>query len=91
MGLRGARLRRPARVLGRRRLARGFLVTAGELAALAHLPYEPWRVPGLHAAGARPVPPPAGVLLAGPDGQFGPDDWGDGWDGTGDERDGDDG
>jgi hypothetical protein len=84
MGVRGARLPRPARVLGRRRLARGLLLTAGELAALAHLPYEPGTVPGLHVAGARPVPPPAGVLLAGPDGW---DGWGDGWDGAGDGGD----
>jgi len=90
MGVRGARLRRPARVLGRRRLASGFLATAGELAGLAHLPYEPGTVPGLHVAGARPVPPPAGVLLAGPDGWDGADGWGDGWDGAGDEPDGGD-
>jgi hypothetical protein len=87
MGVRGARLRRPARVLGRRRLARGFLATTGELAGLAHLPYEPGTVPGLRVAGARPVPPPAGVLLAGPDGWDGPDGRGDGWDGAGDGGD----
>ncbi|MGA2828731.1 MAG: hypothetical protein ABSF03_21725 [Streptosporangiaceae bacterium] len=87
MGLRGARLRRPARVLGRRRLRRGLLLTTGELAALAHLPYEPGTVPGLNVAGARPVPPPAGVLLAGPDGWDGPDGGGDGGDGAGDGGD----
>lgn len=65
MGLHGARLRHPARVLARRRLRRGFLVTTGELAGLAHLPYEPGRVPRLETAGARPVPPPPGVPLAG--------------------------
>jgi hypothetical protein len=105
MGVRGARLRRPARVLGRRRLARGFLATTGELAALAHLPYDPGTVPGLHVAGARPVPPPAGVLLAGPDGwgnldawadgldrwADGLDDWTNGGDGAGDGPDGPDG
>src|SRR4051794_41590919 len=35
------------------RSSRGFLATAGELAGLAHLPYEPGTVPGLHVAGAR--------------------------------------
>ena len=86
-GVRGARLRRPARVLGRRRLARGLLLTVTELAGLAHLPYDTGTVPGLHVAGARPVPPPPGVLLAGPDGW---DGGGDGWDGAGDDRDGGD-
>ena len=74
---------------GRRWLRGGFLATTGELAALAHLPYEPGTVPGLAVAGARPVPPPAGVLLAGPDGWDGPDGGGDGWDGAGDGGDDD--
>jgi hypothetical protein len=61
MQLYAARLRRPARVLERRRLRSGFLVTNGELAALAHLPWEPGTVAGLPPGGARPVPAPHGV------------------------------
>jgi len=53
------RLRRPAVVLASRRLARRGVVplSAGELAALAHLPVD-LAVPGLTRAGARPVAPP---------------------------------
>jgi hypothetical protein len=54
-------LRDPARVLASRPLRRGFLATTAELAALAHVPYEPGTVAGLRRSGARPVPPPAGV------------------------------
>jgi hypothetical protein len=62
MDLRGSRLSRPVRAIGERRLARGFLTTNGELAQLAHLPWEPGTVPGLRTAGARPVPPPHGTV-----------------------------
>jgi hypothetical protein len=61
MRLYPARLRRPARAIERRRLKSGFLVTNGELAALAHLPWEPGTVAGLPPGGARPVPAPHGV------------------------------
>jgi len=52
------RLLRPAAVLATRRLARRgvVLLSAGELAALAHLPID-LAVPGLTRAGARPVAP----------------------------------
>ena len=61
MQLYPARLRRPVRAVERRRLKSGFLVTNGELAALAHLPWEPGTVAGLPPGGARPVPAPHGV------------------------------
>jgi hypothetical protein len=61
MQLYPARLRRPTRAIERRRLKSGFLVTNGELAALAHLPWEPGTVAGLPPGGARPVPAPHGV------------------------------
>jgi hypothetical protein len=61
MQLYPARLRRPAWAIERRRLKSGFLVTNGELAALAHLPWEPGTVAGLPPGGARPVPAPHGV------------------------------
>jgi hypothetical protein len=54
-------VRDPARVLASRPLRRGFLTDTKELAALAHVPYEPGTVPGLRPSGARPVPPPPGV------------------------------
>jgi len=53
-------VRDPAAVLASRRLRRGLLVSTPELAALAHLPYDPG-TPGLPAWGARPVPPPPGI------------------------------
>jgi len=52
------RQRRPAATLGGRRLGRGMLLSAGELAAVAHLPGEPSRH-GIAVAAARSVPPPA--------------------------------
>lgn len=54
-------VRDPARVLAARPLRRGFLADTKELAALAHMPYEPGTVPGLRPSGARPVPPPPGI------------------------------
>lgn len=51
-------LHRPAAVLGSRRLRGGFLLSVGELAALAHLPGEPSRH-GLPIAAARAVAAPA--------------------------------
>lgn len=53
--------RDPARALAGRPLRRGFLAGTAELAALAHLPYEPGTVPGLRPSGARPVAPPPHV------------------------------
>jgi hypothetical protein len=52
------RLRHPAAVLAGRRLGRGELLAATELATLAHLPID-LAVPGLTRASARPVPPAA--------------------------------
>jgi len=61
VGLRRRRICAAARKLARRELGRGaFLLSASELAALAHLP-EPAALPGLVRAGARSVPPPAGL------------------------------
>ncbi|WP_157254884.1 type IV secretory system conjugative DNA transfer family protein [Nonomuraea typhae] len=54
--LRRARLWRPARVIGSRRLDRGCLLSVSELAALAHLPWD-IDAPGVARAGARPVAP----------------------------------
>ncbi len=54
-------VRRQARLaasLHARRLGRGMLLSAGELAAVAHLPGEPARH-GIAVAAARSVPPPA--------------------------------
>jgi hypothetical protein len=49
------------RKLEQRALGPGaFLLSSSELAALAHLP-EPQTLPGLLRAGARSVPPPAGL------------------------------
>ncbi len=59
----GRRLARPADVLARRRLRRGFLASAPELAALAHLPSEPARY-GLPAAPSRSIAPPPEVAHA---------------------------
>jgi hypothetical protein len=55
--LRRRRLYRPLWRLDSRRLTRGQLLSAGELAALAHLPYDA-DAPGVTRAGARPVAPP---------------------------------
>ncbi|HVB43888.1 MAG TPA: hypothetical protein VNF47_14465 [Streptosporangiaceae bacterium] len=57
-------VRDPAGTLASRRLRRGFLAGTGELAALAHLPFEPGTVPGLEPPGARPVAPPPGIRRA---------------------------
>ncbi|SEN78952.1 type IV secretory system conjugative DNA transfer family protein [Nonomuraea pusilla] len=54
--LRRARLRRPRRVVGSRRLDSGHLLSAAELAALAHLPWD-IDAPGVTRAGARPIAP----------------------------------
>jgi hypothetical protein len=54
------RLRRPARVLARRMLRRGDLLSVTELAAIAHLPVDA-DTPGLARAGARAVAPPPAV------------------------------
>jgi DNA polymerase III delta prime subunit len=61
VGLRRRRLWHGQHKLEQRRLGRGaFLLSAAELAALAHLP-EPQALAGLVRAGARSVPPPAGL------------------------------
>jgi hypothetical protein len=61
VGLRRRRLWHGQHKLIERRLGRGaFLLSSSELAALAHLP-EPQALPGLVRAGARSVPPPAGL------------------------------
>jgi hypothetical protein len=49
-------LRSAPQLLARRRLWRGFLLSVGELAVLAHLPYDT-ALPGLEAAAARRVAP----------------------------------
>jgi hypothetical protein len=54
------RLTRPVAALSRRRLRRGFLLSATELAALAHLPAEPGRY-GLPAGPAHQVAPPTEI------------------------------
>ncbi|MFI9559137.1 type IV secretory system conjugative DNA transfer family protein [Nonomuraea endophytica] len=58
------RLRFPAQRLAGRRLARGFLLSVPELAALAHLPLDV-AVPGLIRAGANTVPPSPTVSRTG--------------------------
>ena len=61
VGLRRRRLWHGRCKLEQRQLGRGaFLLSSSELAALAHLP-EPQALPGLVRAGARSVPPPAGL------------------------------
>jgi hypothetical protein len=61
VGLRRRRLWHGERKLAQRRLGRGaFVLSAAELAALAHLP-EPQALAGLVRAGARSVPPPPGI------------------------------
>src|SRR6266536_2582470 len=61
VGLRRRRLRHGQHKLAQRRLGRGaFLLSSSELAALSHLP-EPQALAGLVRAGARSVPPPAGL------------------------------
>ncbi|WP_143591588.1 helicase HerA domain-containing protein [Thermoactinospora rubra] len=58
--LRRRRLRFPAAQMAARRLARGYLLSVPELAALAHLPYDPG-APGVSRAGACPVAPSPAV------------------------------
>jgi hypothetical protein len=58
--LRRKRLPSPAIRLSGRRLDRGYLLSASELAALAHLPYD-LDAPGVTRAGARPVAPSPAV------------------------------
>lgn len=64
--LRRHRMRHPLTVLNKRWLRRGDLVSVSELAALAHLPWDP-AVPGLTRAGAKAVPPPPTIRTPGPD------------------------
>ncbi|MEO3861359.1 type IV secretion system DNA-binding domain-containing protein [Acrocarpospora sp. B8E8] len=80
--LRRRRLPRPAEQIASHRLDHGDLLSVPELAALAHLPYDP-AVPGLARAGARSIAPgpdvprpgpwckPLGVADAGPDREIG--------------------
>jgi hypothetical protein len=58
------RLHHPARALTDRRMGRGDLLSVGELAAIAHLPYDT-AVPGLSRAGANSIPPPPVVASGG--------------------------
>ncbi|GAA4924104.1 hypothetical protein HD597_011236 [Nonomuraea thailandensis] len=58
--LRRARLFRPGAVARDRRLDRGYLLSVGELATLAHLPWDT-DAPGIARAGARPVAPSPAV------------------------------
>ncbi|GAB3971388.1 hypothetical protein GCM10029978_046480 [Actinoallomurus acanthiterrae] len=58
------RLHHPTQILNQRRLGRGDLLSVAELAAIAHLPYDP-AVPGLSRAGANSVPPPPVVPVGG--------------------------
>jgi hypothetical protein len=62
--LRRHRMRRPATVLAGRRFTRGFLLSAGELAAIAALPTDV-AVPGLDRARAKAVPAPVTVPTGG--------------------------
>jgi len=62
--LKRRRLHRPAAHLTSRRLGRGFLLSADELAALAHLPLDP-DAPGVTRAGARPVAPSPAIPTSG--------------------------
>jgi hypothetical protein len=50
--------------LTERRMSRGDLLSVSELAAIAHLPYDP-AVPGLTRAGANSIPPPPQVAAGG--------------------------
>lgn len=58
------RIHHPIDVLNGRRMGRGGLLSVSELAAIAHLPYDP-AVPGLSRAGANSVPPPPSVAAGG--------------------------
>jgi hypothetical protein len=59
------RMFRPAARLAGRRMARGFLLSVPELAAIAHIPLDA-AVPGLQRAGANTVPPSPKVSTGGP-------------------------
>ena len=56
----------PAATLAERRMHHGDLLSVTELAAIAHLPYDP-AVPGLARAAANSVPPPPSVATGGKD------------------------
>jgi energy-coupling factor transporter ATP-binding protein EcfA2 len=58
------RLHDPTHAMSERRMGRGDLLSVAELAAIAHLPYDP-AVPGLSRAGANAVPPPPSVAAGG--------------------------
>jgi hypothetical protein len=58
------RLHHPTQTLAGRRLGRGFLASAAELAAVAHLPHDP-DAPGVDRAGARAVAPNPRVPASG--------------------------
>ncbi|MFI7640572.1 type IV secretory system conjugative DNA transfer family protein [Nonomuraea sp. NPDC049400] len=58
--LRRARLFRPHARTSSRRFDTGYLLSVGELAALAHLPWDV-DAPGITRAGARPIAPPPDV------------------------------
>ncbi|MFE0099816.1 type IV secretory system conjugative DNA transfer family protein [Streptomyces sp. NPDC059009] len=60
-----ARLRLALPSLAERRFNKGDLLSLPELAAVAHLPWDS-TIPGLQRAGARAVPPPPGIAVAGP-------------------------
>ncbi|MBD2896230.1 hypothetical protein amrb99_51740 [Actinomadura sp. RB99] len=68
--LRRRKLPEPTLALAQRRLRRGYLLGAAELAALAHLPLDA-DAPAITRAGARPVPPSPDVPT-GPDAVNGP-------------------
>lgn len=59
------RLFRPQRVLHRRWLVRGDLLSVPELAAIAHVPFDA-ATPGLQRASAKSVAPPPNVATIGP-------------------------
>ncbi|MGE0296946.1 type IV secretory system conjugative DNA transfer family protein [Pseudonocardia sp.] len=58
-------LRRPAQAIAARRMRRGDLLSAAELAAIATLPAG--HAPNLERAGARTVAPPPGIPSPGPE------------------------
>ncbi|MCP2323394.1 energy-coupling factor transporter ATP-binding protein EcfA2 [Hamadaea flava] len=62
--LRRMKMRRPVQVLASRRLSRGFLATAEELAAIAGLPLD-LAVPGLERARAKAMPAPVAIPSGG--------------------------
>ncbi|MFI0352842.1 type IV secretory system conjugative DNA transfer family protein [Actinomadura sp. 9N407] len=66
--LRRRRVHEPSARLAARRLGRGYLLSVAELAALAHLPYDP-SAPGVTRAGASPVAPSPAVPSTGTNGQ----------------------